>query len=72
MTSAQLAAVREQLGWNRGVLARLLRCSEATIRQMEAGRRRIPPSIAHWLVLLAKYHAAHPPPDDWRVRAEFR
>ncbi len=68
MTPAQLAAVREQLGWNRVVLARLLRCSEATIRQMENGRRRIPAPIAHWLTRLAGYHAAHPPPDDWRVR----
>lgn len=68
MTPPQLAVAREQLGWNRGVLARLLRCSEGTIRQMEAGQRRIPASIAHWLALLVSHHVAHPPPDDWRVR----
>jgi DNA-binding transcriptional regulator YiaG len=68
MSPAQLTDLREQLGWNRGVLARLLRCSEGTIRQMEAGRRRIPSSIADWLTRLAGYHVAHPPPDDWRVR----
>ena len=68
MTSAQLAALRERLGWNRAVLARLLCCSEATIRQMEAGRRGIPSSISDWLTRLAGYHVAHPPPNDWRVR----
>lgn len=60
MTPAEFDAARIALGWSNVGMARSLECSEGTIRQMEAGRRRIPPSIAQWLTQLAAYHAAHP------------
>jgi hypothetical protein len=50
------------------VLARFFDCDEKTIRQMMAAQRHVPPSIATWMRAIARWHAQHPAPTDWRVR----
>ncbi len=68
MTGPELAAAREGLGWSRVYLAEQLECSEGTIRQMEDGRRTIPPIVAAWITDLFLYHIDHPPPTGWRTQ----
>jgi transcriptional regulator with XRE-family HTH domain len=60
--------LREDIGWTRRHLARLLGCSENTLRQMEQDKQATPDEIARWLWQLARYHERHPPPVNWRRR----
>jgi hypothetical protein len=66
MRTDKFIAARIALGWSRHGIAAQLGCSEDMLRQMEGGLRHIPPSVERWLIDLADYHAAHPPPEDWR------
>lgn len=70
MSPAELIAAREALDWSRITLARRLETTEATIRQMEAGKRSIPPSVAKWLAGWLAYEAKHPGATDWRVKPQ--
>lgn len=67
MTPARFIECREIIGWTRRQIAALLGCSENTLRQMEAEKQAIPPTLARWLERLAKAHERNPPP-DWRTR----
>ena len=70
MTPAPFVECREIIGWDRKQLARLLGCSDNTLRQMEAGKQVITEPLAAWLERLARYHAKHPAPQSWRSRPE--
>lgn len=68
MTPAALSATLDRLHWTNRALAAELACDETTIRQMLAGRRRIPPSVAAWLERLVAAHDRLPAPQDWRTK----
>jgi DNA-binding XRE family transcriptional regulator len=71
MTGDQLQETREAVGFRRTTLAAFWQCSEGTIRQMETGKRHIPPKLAAWLRSLARWHETHPAPDGWRTRPDL-
>lgn len=68
MTPARFIECREIIGWDRKQLARILGCSDNTLRQMETEKQAIPVALARWLERLAKAHARNPIP-AWRSRS---
>jgi DNA-binding transcriptional regulator YiaG len=69
MTPTEFAAAVDRLGWSQRGLADLLGCDDRLVRRWANGERSFPPSLVAWLRTLATFHAAHPPPTDWRRRA---
>jgi DNA-binding transcriptional regulator YiaG len=67
MSPERFVELRRTIGWTRRELARLLGCSENTLRQMEAQVQGIPAPLAKWLERLARCHEQNPPP-AWRTR----
>jgi transcriptional regulator with XRE-family HTH domain len=68
MTPARFTECRELIGWDRKQLARMLGCSDNTLRQMETGKQAVTAPLAAWLERLARYHARNPAPENWRSR----
>ena len=67
MTPERMRAIREWMGaWPMKSLARCVRQSPRSLRQMEAGTRPITPGIARWLASLEEWQAKNPPPEKAR------
>lgn len=69
MTPAEFTEALETIGWSQRYLASLLGCDHHLARRWASGTAPIPPSIARWLELNARWHRRAPPPTDWRIRA---
>lgn len=50
------------LHWGPQVAARVLGVNERTIRRWLAGQNDPPAEVLAWILDLARYHEAHPPP----------
>jgi len=64
------SAFRERLdtiGWPGRHLAARLDRNEHLVCWWGAGESAVPPGIVAWLICLARYHASHPAPNDWRA-----
>lgn len=66
MTGARFAALREQTGWTRRHLARLLGCNESLVRRWETGGAPVPSRVGDWLVKVAHAIGQWPAPPDWK------
>lgn len=62
MTPSRLRECLAALDWTQRGLARLLDRQEGTVRQWARGAVQIPEDVAVWLEVLARHHAANPPP----------
>lgn len=58
----RIAQVLAFLRWGPTDLAALLDVNERTIRRWLAGQNDAPADVLEWLLDLARYHEAHPPP----------
>jgi transcriptional regulator with XRE-family HTH domain len=70
LTPERFIECRQLIGWDRRQIARMLGCSDNTLRQMEAGKQAITAPLAEWMERLARYHARNPIPENWRTRPE--
>ena len=66
MTPERMREIRERMHLPVRSLARWADISEASIRQMEAGRRNIPAAFAAWLDQLGRWQKKFPPPEKTR------
>ena len=62
MTPNEIRICLEHLAWSQRGLARLLDLDDRLVRRWASGQNEIPDNIAHWLAMLAAFHAEHPPP----------
>ena len=61
MTTIEYRAAFDAIGWSHGHLAERLAMSERQVRRWYAGDP-VPTRVGEWLDLLARHHAANPPP----------
>lgn len=57
-----MKSIRERMHLPVRALSRWLGRNEATLRQMEAGTRPIPPDVGEWIERLGQWQESNPPP----------
>jgi hypothetical protein len=74
MTPDEYRGALEAIGWTEHGLSRQLRVHETRTRRWGSGREQypIPDPIAAWLLKLAAFHRAHPPPAKPERAAEWQ
>ena len=69
MTPADFRECLATLHWSQRGLADILNMDERQVRRWASGSP-IPPAIATWLDLMARFHEMHQPPSATERRAE--
>jgi len=62
MTPARYHTCLAVIGWTPHGLAAALNVHETRTRRWGTGQAVIPPDVAAWLELAARFHERHPPP----------
>lgn len=62
MTPADLSRCLHTIHWTPADLSRAAVVSERTVHRWIDGKYPVPEPLAGWVLDLARYHEAHPPP----------
>ncbi|MXV43474.1 nuclease [Saccharibacter sp. 17.LH.SD] len=68
MTPTRLRQCLDTLHWTQRGFARIVGCSEGTVRQWARGRLSVPSSIAAWLEKIADYVEKNPLPKPFSAQ----